>query len=109
MTHIANANILDQLRVNLHLGLDLLENLEHDAIEGRVLETAFLALAQGRPGGEGNDNVIGVLLRAKTSSDVRNGATGESNAEGDSHLRQTTPRRSHVGDDALQSFGGHDD
>ena len=62
--YISKTDVLDHLRVEVTLADDLLEELEHDAIERSILETALLALGQGRSDGERNDDIIGVLLRA---------------------------------------------
>ena len=62
--YISKTDVLDHLRVEVTLADDLLEELEHDAIEWGVFETALLALRQGCSNGEGNDDIIGVLLRA---------------------------------------------
>jgi hypothetical protein len=60
-TYIAKANVLDQLWVEVALADNLLEDLEHQAIERSVLEAALLGLGQGCPDGECDDNIVGVL------------------------------------------------
>lgn len=44
-SHIAQADVLNQLRVEVALADDLLEDLEHHAVERRVLEAALGGLA----------------------------------------------------------------
>lgn len=63
-TYVAQADVLDKLRVKVHLPNGLLQRLEHEAVERRVLETALLRLAQGRPEGQSDDHIVGVLLLA---------------------------------------------
>ena len=60
-TYVAQANVLNQLRVEVALADDLLEDLEHQAIERSVLEAALLGLGQGSTDGECDDNIVGVL------------------------------------------------
>lgn len=60
-THIAEADILNQSRVHVHLSDDLLHELEDDAIDRRVLESTLETLGERCADGEGNDNIVGIL------------------------------------------------
>jgi len=40
---------------------NLLQDLEHQTVEWSVLEATLAGLGQGRPDGEGDDNIVGVL------------------------------------------------
>ena len=60
-TYVAQANVLNQLWVEVALADNLLEDLEHQAIERSVLEAALLGLGQRSTDGERDDNIVGVL------------------------------------------------
>ena len=60
--YVAQANVLDERGVHVHALDGLLEYLDDDAVDGRVLEAALAALGQGRPDREGDDDIVGVLL-----------------------------------------------
>lgn len=60
-TYVAQANVLNQLWVEVALADNLLEDLEHQAIERSVLEAALLGLGQRSADGERDDNIVGVL------------------------------------------------
>jgi hypothetical protein len=60
-TYVAQANVLDQLWVEVALADNLLEDLEHQAVERSVLEAALLGLGQRSADGECDDNIVGVL------------------------------------------------
>lgn len=63
-TYVAQADILDQGRVDLGLGEDVLqEGVEHVVHLG-ILETALEGLGQRGSQGEGDDHIVGVLLGA---------------------------------------------
>jgi hypothetical protein len=64
MAHVAQADVLDEGGVHVHALDDLLEHLDDEAVDGRVLEAALAALGQGRPDRERDDDIIGVLLGA---------------------------------------------
>jgi hypothetical protein len=61
-THIADADVLDEGRVQLAALVDLLQELEEDTIELSVLEATLACLGQGSTDGESDDNIVGVLL-----------------------------------------------
>lgn len=63
-TDIAEANILNQGWVNLGLGQGFLQQSVHHVVQLGVLETALAGLGQGSAQGQGNDNIIRVLLGA---------------------------------------------
>ena len=54
-------------RVNVGLPHDLLEELEDNAIKRSVLETSLSTLGERSTDGEGDDNIVWVLLRAVKS------------------------------------------
>lgn len=64
ITNITQANVVYKSGIHCHLGSDLLENAESDAIESRVFESAGLVLAQRRTDCESDDYIIRVLLYA---------------------------------------------
>lgn len=59
--YIADADVLDESRVELGALDDGLEELVEDAVELGVLEAALTGLGEGRTDGEGDDDVVGVL------------------------------------------------
>lgn len=61
VSYVAQADILDQLRVNVHLSPDLLEDLEDHAIERRIFQTTLPAFGERRSDGQCNDYIVGVL------------------------------------------------
>ena len=61
-TDISEANVLYHLRVDVRLLDDLLEQLIDDELERSILHATFEAFGQGRPYGECNDYIVGVLL-----------------------------------------------
>ena len=67
LPYIAQADILYLCRVNVGLPHDLLEELEDNAIKRSVLETSLSALGERSTDGEGDDNIVWVLLRAVKS------------------------------------------
>lgn len=117
--YIAKADVLDHLRVKPALADNLLEDLEHQAIERSVLEAALAGFGQGSPDGEGDDNVIGVLGGAV--GDVRSATClpCESDGEGSGEevgigrrvhlLEGALAARSDVGEDVGETLGGHCD
>jgi hypothetical protein len=64
VSYVAQADIFYQLRINIHLPEDLLEELENEAIERSVFETTFLALGKRCPDSERDDHIVGVLRGA---------------------------------------------
>jgi hypothetical protein len=60
-THIAQAHVLDELRVNVGALDDFLEQLDDDAVQRCVFEASFLALCQWRADGECDDDVVSVF------------------------------------------------
>lgn len=62
ITDIPEANVLYHLRVDVRLLNDLLEQLVNDELERSIFHAAFEAFGQGRPYGECNDYIVGVLL-----------------------------------------------
>lgn len=62
--YIAQANVLDHLRIEVALADYLLEDLEDQAIERGVLEATLDGLGEWCSGSEGDDNIIGVLRGA---------------------------------------------
>lgn len=81
-TYVAEADVLDQLRVNSALADDLLKNLEDNAIEVSVLEATLSSLGQRSAGGESNDNIIGILRGAVKSMSVTELGAKRGEAEG---------------------------
>lgn len=72
-TYVAQADILDQGRVNLGLGKNILQQrVEHEVHLG-ILETALEGLGQRGSQGEGDDNIIGVLLGAVSERGLETG------------------------------------
>lgn len=63
-SYISKTDIFDHLRVYPRLLYHLLQDLENNAIEGRVLQPTLPALSQRSADRESDDNVVGVLLRA---------------------------------------------
>lgn len=63
-SYIAKTHVLDELWIDIALLDDLLQELEHHGIEGRIFEPAFAALAKCCADGERNDNVVRILLGA---------------------------------------------
>lgn len=63
-THVAQADILEQVRVNAGLLDDLLADLEDKSVERSILQSTLESLAQRCSDSQGNDNIIGVLLEA---------------------------------------------
>lgn len=61
-TDIAEADIFYHLRINPRLLKDLLEEGVDDEIEWSVFEATFAGFGKGRPYGERDDYVVGVLL-----------------------------------------------
>lgn len=64
-TYVAQADILDQRGVHVHPLDGLLQQLDDNAVDGGVLEAALEALGQRGTDGQGDDNIIGVLLGAR--------------------------------------------
>lgn len=64
LPYIAQANVLDHLRVEVALADYLLENLEDQAIERGVLEATLDGLGERCSGCKGDDNIVGVLRGA---------------------------------------------
>jgi hypothetical protein len=60
-TYIATADVLDEVRVEIRLLDDLLQQGVYQEVQLGVLEAALSGLSQGRPYGEGNDHIVGVL------------------------------------------------
>lgn len=60
-THVAHRNVLDQLGVDAGALAHLLQKRVDHVLERRVLEAALARLAQRGAGGEGDDDVVGVL------------------------------------------------
>lgn len=69
-THISYANVLNEDRVQFAALVDLLRELVEDAIELSVLEATLACLGQGSTDGEGDNNVIGILLLTLQEEDV---------------------------------------
>jgi hypothetical protein len=61
-THVSYADVLDEGRVQVAALVDLLQELVEDAIELSVLEATLACLGQWSTDGEGDNDVIGVLL-----------------------------------------------
>lgn len=64
ITNVTQANVVYESGIHSHLGSNLLEYAKGDAIEGCVLESAGLVLAQWRANCESDDYIIWVLLYA---------------------------------------------
>ena len=62
--HISHANILNQVRVEVAPPVDLLQKAVDHEVQIGVLETALLSFRQRRPDGQGDNNIVGILLRA---------------------------------------------
>lgn len=63
-TDVTEAHILDERWVDLGLGQGLLQQSVHHVVQLGVLEAAFARLGQRSAQGEGDDDIIGVLLSA---------------------------------------------
>lgn len=63
-SYIPKTDIFHHLRVYPRLLYHLLQDLENNAIERRVLQSTLPALSQRSADREGDDDVVGVLLRA---------------------------------------------
>ena len=63
-TYISQANVLDKGRVEIAALVDLLEELVDNAVKRGVLEATLARLGEGGAHGEGDDDVVGVLLLA---------------------------------------------
>ena len=61
-TDIAEADIFYHLRINPRLLKDLFEEGVDDEIEWSVFEATFAGFGKGRPYGERDDYIVGVLL-----------------------------------------------
>ena len=61
-TGISKANVLDHLGVDFRLVDDLFEQMVNDELERSVFHAAFKGFSQGRPYGECDDYIVGVLL-----------------------------------------------
>lgn len=61
-TYISQANILNQRRVNLRLGNDLLQKCVDDIVQVCVLEPALASLCERRAQRQGDDHIVGVFL-----------------------------------------------
>lgn len=64
LPYIAQANVLDHLRVEVALADYLLEDLEDQAIERGVLESTLDGLGERCSGCKSDDNIVGVLRGA---------------------------------------------
>lgn len=67
-TYIAQANVLDKLRIQLRLRNNLLQQLDDEAIERRVLEASFVCLRKRRSDSERNDDIIRIFRRTRIHS-----------------------------------------
>jgi hypothetical protein len=67
-TYIAHANVLDQVGIQVALFVDFLQQAVDQEVKIGVLETALLALGQRRSDGEGDNDIVGVLLGATRAS-----------------------------------------
>jgi hypothetical protein len=66
-TYIAEADILNESRVQVAALANLLQKSVHHVLEAGVLETALAGLGERRSNGQGDDDVVGILgLTAKT-------------------------------------------
>jgi hypothetical protein len=63
-THVSYANVLNESWGQVAALVDLLKKLEQDAIELCVLEATLASPGQWGTDGEGDDNIVGVLLLA---------------------------------------------
>lgn len=62
MPYVAQADILDHLRIDPRSLHHLLQHLEDDAIKRGIFEAALCGLAQWRADGQSDDYIIGILL-----------------------------------------------
>lgn len=60
-THIAEADVLHQRRINATAHANLLEQGVDEVLERRVLEAALARLGQRRPHRQGDDDIVGIL------------------------------------------------
>lgn len=60
-TYVAQADILNQGRVDSRTLLDFLQQSINKILEAGVLESTFARFGEGCSNGEGNDDVVGVL------------------------------------------------
>lgn len=68
MLYISKTNILDQCRINLALFQHLLQERVYNVIEIGIFETTLLSFCERGSNGEGNNNIVGVLLGASEES-----------------------------------------
>jgi len=61
-SYVAKTNVLYHLGINVGFADDLLENVVGEAVKGNCLQTSFSRLAQWGTDGQGDDNIIGMLL-----------------------------------------------
>jgi hypothetical protein len=64
-THVSYANVLNESWGQVAALVDLFKKLEQDAIELCVFEATLASPGQWGTDGEGDDNIVGVLLLAK--------------------------------------------
>lgn len=107
-TYIAEADVLDHLGVDSTLTDNLFENFEDNAIEMCVLETALLSLGQRGTGGQGDDDIIGVLRGAVKRKSVTELGANAGKPEC-LHSIKRACARGDVAENGAQSFGGHDE
>ena len=69
-TDIAHADVLHEVGVQIASLVHLLQQAVHHEVEVCILEAALLALGERRSHGQGNDNVVGVLLCTGKNSQI---------------------------------------
>lgn len=97
ITYIAQANVLNERRVERQPLHYLLQHLEDDAVERGVLQSALLPLAQRRPDCHCDHDIVGVLSRSVplavsffTSDTTRRPAFGQNqHASREAHIAAT--------------------
>jgi hypothetical protein len=62
-TYVSEANVLDDLGVQLGLGQHLLQEFDKQVIQRRILEATLPGLGQWRSQGESDNDIVRVLLR----------------------------------------------
>ena len=63
-TYIAQADVLNESRVDVCSRNDLLQNLNDDAVKRCIFETALEGFCERCSDGECDDDIVGVLRRA---------------------------------------------
>jgi hypothetical protein len=105
-THIAQADILDESRVELAPFPDLLKQGADHVLEAGVLEAALLSLGKRRPDGQRDDDVVGILGGAAASLMLEKSSAQLIKQRHSVHLRKRAARRQ-VLEDGAEPFHSH--